>query len=83
MLELLPREARYYFTQANVKRAEPASDLYEMGQEMGLDCHFYPTVAQALNRAKRNAEPADLIFVGGSNFVVAEALEILCPQKDE
>ena len=83
VLELLPREARYYFTQANVKRAEPASNLYEMGQEMGLDCHFYPTVAQALNRAKRNAEPADLIFVGGSNFVVAEALEILCPQKDE
>ncbi len=74
VLALLPRDARYYFTQANVQRATPAADLYEIGQNLGLNCHFYPTVAQAMNRALRNAEPCDLIFVGGSNFVVAEVL---------
>ncbi len=74
VLALLPRDARYYFTQANVKRATPASDLYEIGQNLGLNCHFYPTVAQAMNRALRYAEPGDLIFVGGSNFIVAEVL---------
>lgn len=74
VLSLLPKEMRYYFTQANVKRATPAADLYEIGQEIGLDCHFYPSVRQAMNRALRNAEPGDLIFVGGSNFVVAEVL---------
>ena len=74
VLAMLPRDARYYFTQANVKRATPASDLYEIGQNMGLNCHFYPTVAQAMDRARRYAEPGDLIFVGGSNFVVAEVL---------
>lgn len=74
VLAMLPRDARYYFTQANVKRATPASELYEIGQGMGLHCHFYPTVAQAMDRARRYAEPGDLIFVGGSNFVVAEVL---------
>ena len=74
VLALLPRDARYYFTQANVKRATPAADLYEIGQNLGLNCHFYPTVAQAMNRALRYAEPGDLIFVGGSNFIVAEVL---------
>ncbi len=74
VLALLPKEARYYFTQAAVKRATPAADLYEIGLGLGLNCHFYPTVAQAMNRALRNAEPGDLIFVGGSNFIVAEVL---------
>ncbi len=81
VLALLPRDARYYFTQANVPRATQASELYEIGQRLGLNCHFYPTVSQAINRAKRYAEPADLIFVGGSNFVVAEALELLLPEQ--
>ena len=74
VMALLPRHARYYFTQAAIDRATPASELYEIGLSLGLDCHFYPTVAQAVSRARRNAEPADLVFIGGSNFVVAEAL---------
>lgn len=74
VISLLPKDARYYFTQASVKRATPAAELYEIGLGLGLNCHFYPTVAQAMNRALRNAEPGDLIFVGGSNFVVAEVL---------
>ncbi len=76
VMTLLPRDAKYYFTQANIKRATPAADLYDIGQKMGLNCHFYPTVRQAVDRAKRYAEPADLIFIGGSNFVVAEALDL-------
>ena len=74
VISLLPKDARYYFTQASVKRATPAAELYEIGLDLGLNCHFYPTVAQAMNRALRNAQPGDLIFVGGSNFVVAEVL---------
>ena len=74
VISLLPKDARYYFTQASVKRATPAAELYEIGLGLGFNCHFYPTVAQAMNRALRNAQPGDLIFVGGSNFVVAEVL---------
>ena len=74
VISLLPKDARYYFTQASVKRATPAAELYEIGLGLGLNCHFYPTVAQAMSRALRNAQPGDLIFVGGSNFVVAEVL---------
>ena len=75
VLSLLPRDARYYFTQANnTRRATPASELYEIGQKLGLNCHFYPTVTQAMDRARRYAEPADLIFVGGSNFIVGEVI---------
>ena len=41
VLALLPRGARYYFTQANVRRATPASELYEIGLRLGLNCHNY------------------------------------------
>jgi dihydrofolate synthase/folylpolyglutamate synthase len=74
VVRLLPRDARYYFTQAHTKRAMPAADLYEMGLAQNLNCHFYPTVEMAYNRALRSAEAGDLVFVGGSNFVVAEVL---------
>ncbi len=74
VIDLLPKNARYYFTQAGVRRATPAADLYDIGLSLGLDCHFYPTVRQAFDRAKRAALKDDLILVGGSNFVVAEVL---------
>ena len=74
VVPLLPSDAKFYFTQASVGRAMPAAELYDIGQSLGLECHFYPTVTHAFDRAKKNASPNDLIFIGGSNFVIAEIL---------
>ena len=74
VLALMPKDARYYFTQASVQRALDASSLREMARQAGLTGRVYRTVAHAVNTAQREAAPEDLIFVGGSTFVVADLL---------
>ena len=74
VLELLPKDATYYFTKASVKRALPEDELMKMASEAGLKGPSYPTVADAVRAAKENCPPKDFIFVGGSNFIVADLL---------
>ncbi len=74
ILPLLPKEAIYYFTKAQIPRALDEHSLMAQAAEYGLRGNSYPTVAQAFNAAKENAEPDDFIFIGGSNFTVAEIL---------
>ena len=74
MLPLLPKEARYYFTKAATPRSMPETTLQGIAAGMGMEGSSYPSVVEALNAAKKNCRPEDLIFVGGSNFVVAEIL---------
>jgi dihydrofolate synthase / folylpolyglutamate synthase len=74
ILPLLPDEAIYYFTNANIPRALSANKLKEYAQKYSLKGDAYGTVSEALTAAKDSAEKEDLIFIGGSTFVVAEAL---------
>ncbi len=74
VLALLPQDAVYYFTRANIPRALPETDLQRQAAHYGLHGNCYPTVQQALAQAKSDASPDDFIFVGGSNFVVAEVV---------
>ncbi len=72
ILPLLPKEAVYYFTKAAIARALPENELKEKAENHGLYGRSYPSVPEALEAAKTEASPNDLIFVGGSTFVVAE-----------
>jgi len=74
ILKLLPQEALYYFTQANIPRALDAHQLAEYAAIFNLKGNIYSTVNEAFSAAKQNATEKDFIFVGGSTFVVAEAL---------
>ena len=74
VLELLPKNAIYYFTKAQIPRALNEIDLQKQGGECGLKGDVYPTIKQALEQAKLDYREGDLIFVGGSNFTVAEIL---------
>jgi dihydrofolate synthase/folylpolyglutamate synthase len=74
MLALLPREATYYFTRASIPRALNENELAARATPFGLSGETYPTVFTALNAAKANAHPNDLVFIGGSTFVVAEVV---------
>ena len=74
MLKLLPKDAVYYFCNAQIPRALPAADLKAKAAEFGLQGEAYSSVADALATAKQDAAESDFIFVGGSNFTVAEIL---------
>lgn len=73
-LKILPKDATYYFTKASVKRALPEDELLRQAEEVGLKGTAYPTVVDAMRAAKANCLPKDLIFVGGSTFIVADLL---------
>lgn len=72
ILPMLPQDAIYYYTQASTPRAMPCEMLKEKANAGGLPGDCYPTVAEALAAARRDAEPGDVVFVGGSTYVVAE-----------
>ena len=74
MLKMLPTEARYYFVKANIPRGLDASILQNKAMECELKGRIYSSVKNGLKAAKRRAEEGDMIFVGGSTFVVAEVV---------
>ncbi len=74
VLTLLPKNGVYYFTQAKIKRAFPSEDLLQKGQLAGLNGKAFSTIEEAIKAALNEADKEDLIFIGGSNYVVGEAL---------
>ncbi len=74
ILELLPREATYYFCKADIPRGLDAGELLEMASSAGLAGKRYDSVKAALEAARNSAGPDDLVFVGGSTFIVAEVI---------
>ena len=79
VLSMLPKDAVYYFTQASVQRAMPAEELAKKAQAIGQFHNFtiHKDVGSAYQAAKANASEDDLIFIGGSTFVVADLLKSL------
>ena len=76
VMGMLPKDAEYYVCQAQIERAIPAEELSERMQQHGLRCRLAGSVANAFRQAHADAAPDDLIFIGGSCFVVGEALAI-------
>lgn len=76
VLSMLPKEAIYYFTQASVKRAMPVNEFAGKATKAGLKGDCYDSVAEAYRQARRNAKNDDLIFIGGSSFIVADLLKV-------
>ncbi len=73
-LEMLPREASYYFCKPDVPRGLDVQILVEMASDFGLKNDSYSSVPEALEAAKSQAQIDDIIYVGGSTFVVAEVV---------
>lgn len=74
MVQLLPKDAHYIFTQASIDRAMSADILAAKATAAGLHGSVAPTVAEALALARSLATARDMIFVGGSTFTVAEII---------
>jgi dihydrofolate synthase/folylpolyglutamate synthase len=74
VLPLFPTNAIYYFTKASVPRALNELVLHREAAKFGLKGESYSSVKEAFESAKKNAKPDDVIFIGGSTFVVAEVV---------
>ncbi|WP_411896066.1 bifunctional folylpolyglutamate synthase/dihydrofolate synthase [Winogradskyella sp. A2] len=74
ILPLLPKSAKYYLCKPNVLRGLDSEKLKTSFKDYGLVSESFNSVNEALNDAKLNANNNDLIFVGGSTFVVAEII---------
>jgi dihydrofolate synthase/folylpolyglutamate synthase len=72
VLKQLPKDATYFFCEANIPRALSAADLAQQAESFGLKGTAVANVNDAIATARKTASPSDMIFVGGSTFVVAE-----------
>ncbi|MDB5115378.1 MAG: fgs [Mucilaginibacter sp.] len=74
VLSMLPKNAIYYFAKPDIPRGLEAESLKQKAETFGLHGDAYLSVKAALSAAQKNAKTNDLIFVGGSTFVVAEVV---------
>jgi dihydrofolate synthase/folylpolyglutamate synthase len=74
VLNLLPKNAKYYFTKAQLPRALNENILQAKAAEFNLISNAYQSVKQAIKAAKKAADKDDFIYIGGSTFIVAEAI---------
>lgn len=74
VIDLFPKEARYFWAKANIPRGMNVEYLHRYGRIQGLNGKAYQSVRRAMAAAKRMAKEGDVIYVGGSIFVVAEVL---------
>lgn len=74
ILKMLPNEAQYYWCKAKIGRALKPEELQSIGETLGLKGGVYASVEAAMKSALSHASQEDLVFIGGSTFVVADAL---------
>lgn len=72
VLGLLPKDAKFYFSNAHIPRAMPATEVAEKAKAIGINGSVFENVNDAIAAANKNAHPNDLIIVMGSIFLVAE-----------
>lgn len=77
VLKLLPAEATYYFCNADTPRALQAADLQQKALRFKLNGEIYSSITEAYQTAHQAASPDDVVFVGGSNFIVCEVMKFL------
>jgi dihydrofolate synthase/folylpolyglutamate synthase len=73
-LSLFPKDAIYYFCNADIPRALPAGDLKSLARRQGLNGNSYPSVAVAVDAAKDAMSGEDALLITGSFFIVGEAM---------
>lgn len=74
VLQMFPKAAKYYFVKPNISRGMAVEELVSLASQQGLDGKTYKTVKKGLKAALAAAETEDMVYVGGSTFVVAEVV---------
>ena len=76
VMQMLPKGATYYFTQAQSHRAIPYQKIMEKGEANGLKGNGFATSDTAYQTAKEDASDNDVIFIGGSNYIIGDIREL-------
>lgn len=74
IVSLFPKDGAFYFTKAQIPRAMPVEDVADQFAAQGISGTTYPEVGMAYRAAKADSSPSDVIYVGGSTFIVADLL---------
>jgi dihydrofolate synthase/folylpolyglutamate synthase len=74
ILKLFPSNANFYFAKPNIPRGMELNEIEEIAAKLNLNFYLFDSVSDALNSAKANSTPNDLIYIGGSTFIVAEVV---------
>lgn len=74
IINILPKEATYYFCKPNVSRGLPVDEILEYSNKIGLQAKKFSSVEEAYSSCLNESSEGDFIFIGGSNFVVAEII---------
>jgi dihydrofolate synthase/folylpolyglutamate synthase len=74
IIDILPKSAHYFFCKPNIERGLSIENLADYGSACGLKYSLHNSVSDAYNSALSNSVDDDLIFIGGSNFIVSEIL---------
>lgn len=82
VLDMLPKDATYYFTRASIARALDEEQLKSLAEQYELKGEVYDSVRKAVPSALERAKENDLVFIGGSNFIVGEAIPLLHPEAE-
>lgn len=77
VLGMMPKDAIYYFTQAQSSRSMKAETLQDLGAKHGLKGDAYPIALNAYRAAKKAAKPSDAVFLGGSFYVLGDLFKHL------
>jgi dihydrofolate synthase/folylpolyglutamate synthase len=77
VMDMLPKDAIYYFTRPSSKRAFLESSVYNLGINKGLKGNCFHSVDIAFNCALSDSNEDDFIFVGGSSYIVADLLSFI------
>ncbi|HAT62874.1 MAG TPA: dihydrofolate synthase [Prevotella sp.] len=83
VMDMLPKDAFYYWTQCSSKRSFPLEKVVEIGTQRQLHGKGYSSVIEAYEAAQKEADPEDFIFVGGSSYVVADLFSALQRQDSQ
>ena len=74
ILDILPRIATYYFCKPDILRGLPVDEVLDYSKKIGLKAKKFSSVKSAYSCCLHESTKDDLIFIGGSNFVVAEII---------
>ncbi len=74
ILKLFPKEGQYYFSSPKIARGLDGEILIQKARNLGLKGELFTSVVEAYDKALENATPKDVVYVGGSTFVVAEII---------
>ncbi len=74
VLDLFPKTATYYFTNAHIPRALPATELQQLAVSKGLFGNVFDDVNEAISAAKKNAGTNDVVMICGSFFIISEII---------